>query len=308
MRLIVTTILVLVWNNDCFGQSPFKNASSADNWIIGGGVALEVLFRTIIKEKDLTTITRDTSNIQAFKFEEKVFRNNSSLAHHMSDKILGGTGLMAASSQFLYKDFKRAGYITLQTLLVNDVLNLIAKNVVKRKRPFVHNQRINHTSESCEIYDHLDGNALKSFYSGHTANVTAFSFLSASLFSHYHPESNFRRPIWITAGLLSSLTGYLRVRAGKHFPTDVITGYVIGGALGYFIPKWHRVDNFGASTTDFRQELVLGTGAGIILGAVLTMINPRIKPGCEIDASARRFQPKMHASVGPTGFAIGLRF
>ncbi len=307
VRRLLTTILMLLICWQSFAQSPFKDASSADNWIIGGGIALEVLMRLAIKEKDHSTINRDTSTMMAFGFEKRVYRNNSIKAHHFSDKILGGTGIIAASSQFLYKDFKRAGYITLQTLLVNDVLNLAAKNLIKRKRPFVYNTRLDKDKEGCDTYNHLDGNAIKSFYSGHTANVTTFSFLSASLFSHYHPESKLRQPIWLTAGILSSLTGYLRVRAGKHFPTDVLTGYLIGGALGYFIPRWHRIDNFGADDQKYWQEFAIGAGTGVALGMVLAIINPSIKPACEFK-TANKGKAKFQASIGPTGFVLGLHF
>ena len=36
------------------------------------------------------------------------------------------------------------------------------------------------------------------------------------------------------------MTAYLRVRAGKHFLTDVIAGYAVGATIGILVPHLHR--------------------------------------------------------------------
>ncbi|MBT8218659.1 MAG: phosphatase PAP2 family protein, partial [Bacteroidia bacterium] len=45
--------------------------------------------------------------------------------------------------------------------------------------------------------------------------------------------------VWTTAIAVPALTGLLRTRAGKHFYTDVIVGFVVGAAVGYLIPEIH---------------------------------------------------------------------
>ncbi len=39
---------------------------------------------------------------------------------------------------------------------------------------------------------------------------------------------------------LPALTGYLRIRAGKHYPSDVLAGYALGALIGYAVPALHR--------------------------------------------------------------------
>ena len=40
---------------------------------------------------------------------------------------------------------------------------------------------------------------------------------------------------------LAAVTGSLRVDAGKHYPTDVIAGALVGSAIGLFVtPAQHR--------------------------------------------------------------------
>jgi membrane-associated phospholipid phosphatase len=35
------------------------------------------------------------------------------------------------------------------------------------------------------------------------------------------------------------------MRAGKHFPTDVLTGVLVGGAVGTLVPYLHRTPGGG---------------------------------------------------------------
>ena len=79
-----------------------------------------------------------------------------------------------------------------------------------------------------------------SFFSGHTSCVASNSFFAARVFSDYYPESKWKPVVWGAAIALPAVTGYLRVKAGKHYPSDVIAGYAVGAAVGYFVPKLHR--------------------------------------------------------------------
>ena len=78
--------------------------------------------------------------------------------------------------------------------------------------------------------------ARMSFFSGHTSTVAAFSFFGAKVFSDYSDNTTHKALVWTGAVILPAVVGYLRVRAGRHFPTDVIAGYLVGGAIGYLVP------------------------------------------------------------------------
>ena len=47
--------------------------------------------------------------------------------------------------------------------------------------------------------------------------------------------------MWAGAAVYPALVAYLRRDSGHHFRTDVLTGYAIGAAIGYFIPQLHKV-------------------------------------------------------------------
>jgi undecaprenyl-diphosphatase len=51
---------------------------------------------------------------------------------------------------------------------------------------------------------------------------------------------------WVTLTLattVSTLVSVYRVRAGKHFPTDVIAGTFAGAGIGIVVPHLHRTED-----------------------------------------------------------------
>jgi undecaprenyl-diphosphatase len=111
------------------------------------------------------------------------------------------------------------------TLTVTD----ITKIAVRRPRP------IDYLNPSGSNTD-----AELSFFSGHTSILGAVTGTSTYLAFVRSPGTP--RP-WITlaAGtLLTAFVAYERVRAGAHFPTDVIAGAMAGGAIGVLVPHLHR--------------------------------------------------------------------
>ena len=77
----------------------------------------------------------------------------------------------------------------------------------------------------------------------------------------YHPtaKKGVKIGIWTFAASVPAVTGYLRVRAGKHFPTDVITGFVAGGLVGVLLPHFHRKKN---NRLNRKNTLIPSVGIG----------------------------------------------
>jgi hypothetical protein len=66
----------------------------------------------------------------------------------------------------------------------------------------------------------------------------------------------------------ASGTAHLRVRAGKHFYSDVVVGALVGTAVGIGIPWLH-----GSRYSPSVGELGAG-GAGLVLGTLLPLLLP----------------------------------
>ena len=88
----------------------------------------------------------------------------------------------------------------------------------------------------------LGGGSRDSFFSGHTSWTAGASFFTAKVYSDYHPELGNKKYWLFAAALIPPVcVGYFRMRASKHFPTDAITGLVIGATTGILIPHLHKI-------------------------------------------------------------------
>jgi membrane-associated phospholipid phosphatase len=126
--------------------------------------------------------------------------------------------------------------MTAELLLLNGGFNGIIKSSALRTRPFVYNPDV-----SLELK--TQKKARFSFYSAHTSTTASLTFFTARLFAGYLTDTKTKTLIWIGAVTYPALTGYLRLETGRHFRTDVITGYILGAFFGYIIPDLHRITN-----------------------------------------------------------------
>jgi len=71
-----------------------------------------------------------------------------------------------------------------------------------------------------------DGKDTNSFFSGHTSAAATGAGLMCLQTSR----------LCVPSIALAALTGYLRVAGDRHFPSDVLVGFGVGFAGGYYIP------------------------------------------------------------------------
>jgi membrane-associated phospholipid phosphatase len=142
---------------------------------------------------------------------------------------------LLALSEEVRNDFTPVLTMYFQTLILAEALPLTLKGITQRTRPFAYN-------EDAPLGEKQTPNAKRSFFSGHTSVAFAMAVFLSTVYSDYHPNSHWRHFVWGVSLIAASTVGYLRYAAGKHFPTDIITGAVVGSALGYFIPFIHRTN------------------------------------------------------------------
>jgi membrane-associated phospholipid phosphatase len=88
--------------------------------------------------------------------------------------------------------------------------------------------------------ERISGGAKNSFFAGHVALVATSTFFTAKVFSDYHPDSKLKWAFYGVAIGASGATGYLRHRAGKHFPSDILIGTTVGTLSGMLVPTFHK--------------------------------------------------------------------
>lgn len=104
-----------------------------------------------------------------------------------------------------------------------------------------------------------------SFFSGHTSTVATSTFFMAKVMNDLHPELGGKR--WLlygAAAVPTALTGYYRVKAAKHFPSDVLVGASFGALVGVLIPELHkRRLPGGLSVVPFANDEAVGMVMGV---------------------------------------------
>lgn len=130
-------------------------------------------------------------------------------------------------------NFDDMALIVFQGALINSALVNLSKVVAKRPRPYNYNP-------DAPVDIKMRKSSRYSFFSGHVATSAYFSFTTAQLFSDLHPDSRLKPYVWAAAALIPTTVAYGRMRAGKHFFTDVLTGFVVGSAIALTVPALHR--------------------------------------------------------------------
>ncbi len=190
-----------------------------------------------IADKATVEEVMNLNSSSLWSLDRNVIGNQSPSSEKISGFFLFGSIALPVIHFAGKKGREHSGVIlamTLEAFLINDGLTSFLKATTKRYRPYTYDPLI-------PIEDKLGTGARYSFASGHTSNVAVLSFLSAKMFSDLYPESKLKPLVWATAAALPALTGYMRIQAGRHFPTDVMAGYIIGASVGYLIPHMHKL-------------------------------------------------------------------
>lgn len=218
---------------------PYELQGSREAILLGGGLLTTgvsiIIDRKVPPLTDLEIKGLDVLTIPGI--DRYAARQYSERAHQFSNVTALGS-LAMPFALFLDKDnrqnFGSLSLIVFEGALITTGLNSLTKVTARRARPFVFNPDV-------PLAIKMEQKARYSFYSGHTAVSSFFAFTGAQLFNDLYPDSRFRPVVWTTAAVLPLLTGYGRMRAGKHFFTDVLVGYGVGALVGILIPRLHRI-------------------------------------------------------------------
>lgn len=166
-------------------------------------------------------------------------RHLSLPADEFTDKLL----VTSFASPFLLlldqpgrDNFDDMALVVFQGALINSGLINLTKVLAKRPRPYNYNP-------DAPLDTKLRKSSRYSFFSGHVATSAYFSFTTARLYSDLYPDSRARPLVWATAAVIPAAVAYGRMRAGRHFFTDVLVGFVAGTAIALTVPSLHKVGN-----------------------------------------------------------------
>lgn len=148
----------------------------------------------------------------------------------------GAAGLTALAHSYSeghpVRDGAVLGSMWFQANLSSLMLTEVVKNSVQRNRPFAYN-------DQAPLAERLDADVRKSFFSGHSSITACNAVFAAKIWSDMHPNSRYKPLVWTAAAVVPAYVAAQRVRAGKHYPSDVLVGLAVGAAVGYIIPQIH---------------------------------------------------------------------
>lgn len=225
-----------------FAQSPYKLSYAKDVPIYSAGIALGVTGqflkkrKSLLDEQSILKLNRNDIN----SFDRNATYNWNTRAAHWSDGLMFlaiATPLLFTAGKASRNDFGKVAAISSQVFIVNLGITNFTKEIVKRKRPYMYN-------ENAPMDKKMKRDSYSSFFSGHTSTAASMSFAFAQMHSDYYPNSKVKPFVWFSAATLPLATGILRNRAGKHYWSDIIVGYLVGMATGIIIPRIHRTEGF----------------------------------------------------------------
>ncbi len=146
----------------------------------------------------------------------------------------GQLGLLAGAAA----DERAGGNFPLDALLVSEAtiiaatVNQVAKFALARERPFVH--FLPRAPNGIRTLTASPSDDNLSFFSGHT--TLAFAIATASGTVATLRSYRLAPFVWGAGLTMAASVGYLRIAADKHYFSDVMTGAIVGSAIGIGVP------------------------------------------------------------------------
>jgi membrane-associated phospholipid phosphatase len=220
------------------GEGPY-HLSLKRELLFGGGGALSLGVGTYLQNQLDAPLRREleiTSYDQINWFDRLGSNYEHGNTAHLSDfGLYAGAALPALlfTDKTMRKDFTTISLLYVETMAIAGGLTNMSKAGFGRPRPYVY-------GPEWVVGTELTSGDQAAFVSGHTSMSAAGSFFFARVFSDYHPDSKLKSYVWGLAVTVPAVTGYLRIRAGRHYPSDVLAGYALGATVGYLVPTLHK--------------------------------------------------------------------
>lgn len=134
-------------------------------------------------------------------------------------------------------DFGAYSIMLVEAFLLQNALNQIVRSSQLWPRPYVYSKG----GKGAEKAGDARGEAYGSFYSGHASAAFTVAVFTGEWFSEIYPNSKYKSIVWASSFALAAGVGALRVVAGKHYPTDVVVGSLVGAGVSLGIIKIHEI-------------------------------------------------------------------
>ena len=236
----LTAFLVLI-STVSFSQSPYRTSWSNDGPALGTGIVFGVtglIFDAGIQplsSSDIAALSRESLNALD---RNATFRYSPDIAS--TSDLFFGAAIVAPLALFagseVRDDWETFAAMYSETMMLAGSLTTFAKGTARRIRPYAYNPDVPMVEKST-------AEARRSFFSGHTSVAFSSAVFLSTVYGDYFPQSRWRPYVWSGTLLAAGMTGYLRYESGEHFPTDILVGAIVGSAIGYLVPAFHKAES-----------------------------------------------------------------
>ena len=232
-RLAAAIVLLVIAGPSAAGQAPYRLRWGDAVSVVAAGVAAFIPEASKLPKAAPSCAPCDPRSLPGI--DRAALHTFSGSASSGSTALLAGViGFAGVASLDGTTAAQRRGHLAVfanslaWTLAATDWM----KVVVRRKRPVLY------TADATTAK--ADPNSQRSFPSGHASVAFAAATTYLMMARRERLPHRGRNAAILYAGALG--VSALRVSAGKHFPTDVLGGAVLGTGIGWLVAKVHPTE------------------------------------------------------------------
>ncbi|MBA3647080.1 MAG: phosphatase PAP2 family protein [Chitinophagales bacterium] len=236
------SVPVIIRNTKVSIPNLYRMHLASDGGVIAGSFAL-IIVGQVLNGNKAKLIVSDLNNQSVI---DHIPSFDKSAIHQHDKSFLVASDVLLYTSMSLplisFIDKRVSGHaptilaMYFETLSIGAGLYSITSGAINRRRPLTFNDSVPNSVR-------LGNRQQNSFFSGHTTIAATACFFGARIFTDFRPYSKLTPYVWTAAAVVPAFVAFSRYKAGEHFPSDVVAGYVVGATVGYLVPALHKVSD-----------------------------------------------------------------
>lgn len=245
-QTILCIFFILTFHDVAISKEDYRLNSSNDislsiTALLATGAGNFLYSRMEIPDEQDRVHTRDL-----LPWDRKFAGRYSSTADFMSDAgsllaitplAIGGAAWYSGNSNA--QEFWTFSAMFFQSILFQHGINMMTRSLELWPRPYIFST----SGEGARKAQNAKAEAYGSFFSGHASAAFTVAVFTSEWYSEIYGNPGATRVVRALAFSAAAFESVLRVAAGKHYPTDVLVGALVGTGISYGILEMHKKKN-----------------------------------------------------------------
>lgn len=244
-----------VWTSQAFGQSLDFERNDKTTYVLNTANDISLTFTALLTsgigtflyyQMQVPPESKIPAKDDLLPWDRKFAGRYSETADLMSDigTVLAVTplaigGIALKTGRSTTEEFGIFSLMLVQSILFQNGINLAFRSMELWPRPYIYAEG----GEGKKKAEKAKAEAYGSFFSGHTSAAFTIAVFTTEWYSETFRNPVNTRVVRALAFSLAGVEGALRIAAGKHYPSDVIVGALVGTGVSYGILEMHKKEN-----------------------------------------------------------------